>query len=209
MVPSGSSNGTCAFGFAGDCADSIPDVISDLQLGGVPVSAASQMVSGCAVSSGTVSCNGNGFPTNNTTNIVIPNGFNNVVHVNNLITKVDYHFNERHSISGMYFFGNNSGTVEDFPELQSQWLSQIHTRAQVVGGSWIWTPNARWVNEARFGYNRLYQPTLPSDLNTPASAYGLDTGVSGAETGGLPRIGFGGYFTTLGGFKWPKFQGPD
>jgi hypothetical protein len=66
------------------------------------------------------------------------------------------------------------------------------------------------VNEVRFGYNRLYQPTLPGDLNTPASAYGLDTGVSGPNTGGLPRIGFGGYFFPgLGGFKWPKFQGPD
>ena len=43
----------------------------------------------------------------------------------------------------MYFFGNNSGTVEDFSELQQKWLSDIHTRAQVVGGSWIWTPNAR------------------------------------------------------------------
>ncbi len=205
----GTSNGTCAFGFAGDCADSIPDVISDLELGGVKVSPASQTISGCAISGGTVSCNGKGFPTNDTTNINIANGFNNVVHVDNAIGKVDYHFNERHSISGMYFFGNNSGTVEDFPELQPQWLSDIHTRAQVVGGNWIWTPNARWVNEARVGYNRLYQPTLPGDLDTPASAYGLDTGVTGPYTGGLPRIGFGGYFTTLGGFKWPKFQGPD
>jgi hypothetical protein len=209
MVPFGSSTGTCAFGYAGDCADSIPDVIADLQLGGVPISAASQTVSGCAVTGGTVACNGKGFPTNNTTNINIANGFNNVVHVNNLIAKVDYSLNQHHTISGMYFFGNNSGTVEDFPELQPQWLSDIHTRAQVVGGSWIWTPGSRWVNEARFGYNRLYQPTLPGDLNTPASSYGLDTGISGPDTGGLPRIGFGGYFTTLGGFKWPKFQGPD
>ena len=110
----------------------------------------------------------------------------------------------------MYFFGNNSGTVEDFPELQNKWRSKIHTRAQVVGGSWVFTPSARWVNEARFGYNRLYQPTLPGDLNTPASGYGLNTGVSGPFTGGLPRIGFAGYFFPgLGGFKWPKFQGPD
>jgi hypothetical protein len=209
MVPAGASNGTCAFGFAGDCADSIPDVIADLQLGGVPISPASQSISGCAVTGTSVACNGKGFPTNNTTSIGITNGFNNIVHINNLVAKVDYRFSERHSINGMYFFGNNSGTVEDFPELQSQWLSNIHTRAQVVGGSWVWTPGSRWVNEARFGYNRLYQPTLPGDINTPASAYGLDTGVSGPETGGLPRIGFGGYFTTLGGFKWPKFQGPD
>jgi Carboxypeptidase regulatory-like domain/TonB dependent receptor len=204
------TNGTCSFLSIGDCADSIPDVVADLQAGGVAVDAASLNIAGCALSGGTVACNGSGFPTNNAQSINITNGFNNDVHVNNLVAKMDYAPNGRHGISGMYFFGNNTGTVEDFPELQQKWLSDIHTRAQVVGGSWIWTPNARLVNEARFGYNRLYQPTLPGDLNTPASAYGLNTGVSGAFTGGLPRIGFGGYFFPgLGGFKWPKFQGPD
>ena len=208
-------NGTCSFGFAGDCADSIPDAIADITepaavSAGVIVSPASLLISGCAVSVASVTCNGTGFPTNNAQSIAITNGFNNVVHVNNFVGKGDYKLNERSSISGTYFFGNNSGNVEDFPELQTKWLSTIHTRAQVVGGSWIWTPTARLVNEARAGYNRLYQPTLPDDLNTPASAYGLDTGVSGPLTGGLPRIGFGGYFFPgLGGFKWPKFQGPD
>jgi hypothetical protein len=215
-------NGTCAFGFAGDCADSIPDAISDLLLAPAPtiVSPASLTIAGCALSGASIACNGTGFPSNNQTNIGtalsasqaigITNGFNNVVNVNNVVAKVDFKINERNSISGMYFFGNNTGTVEDFPELQQKWLSDIHTRAQVGGGNWIWTPTARVVNEARFGYNRLYQPTLPGDLNTPASAYGLDTGVSGPESGGLPRIGFGGYFFPgLGGFKWPKFQGPD
>ncbi|MFZ1156172.1 MAG: carboxypeptidase-like regulatory domain-containing protein, partial [Candidatus Sulfotelmatobacter sp.] len=174
-VPSTGAN--CSFGFAGDCADSIPDAIADLQLApadaGVIVSPASLLISGCMVSGATVTCNGSGFPLNNTQGIGIANGFNNVVHVNNLVGKMDYHLNQRSSFSGTYFFGNNSGNVEDFPELQQKWLSTIHTRAQVLGGNWIWTPGARWVNEARAGYNRLYQPTLPDDLNTPASAYGL------------------------------------
>ncbi|MGD0761499.1 MAG: TonB-dependent receptor, partial [Candidatus Sulfotelmatobacter sp.] len=214
-VPSTTPNGTCTFQPAtGDCADSIPDVIADLQSSanatGIGVSPASLRIAGCSVSGSTVTCNGTGFPTNNSQSINISNGFNNVVKVQNFVGKVDYRLNERNGISGMYFFGNNSGTVEDFPELQQRWLSDIHTRAQVLGGSWIWTPGARWVNDARVGYNRLYQPTLPGDLNAPASSYGLDTGVSGPETGGLPRIGFGGYFFPgLGGFKWPKFQGPD
>ena len=205
------STPNCLFGTqTGDCANSIPDVIADLQAGGIKVSPASLQVAGCALSGAAVTCNGKGFPTNNSQSISITNGFNNDVRVQNFVGKVDYRFNDRHSISGMYFFGNNRGTVEDFPELQSFWRSRIHTRAQVAGGSWVWVPSARWVNEARFGYNRLYQPTLPGDLNTPASAYGLDTGVSGPFTGGLPRIGFGGYFFPgLGGFKWPKFQGPD
>ena len=204
-------NGTCAFGFAGDCADSIPDAIADLQSGannsGFGVSAASLKIAGCNNSG---ACDGSGFPMNNTQGIGITNGFNNNVHVDNVVGKVDFTLNDRNSISGTYFFGNNSGTVEDFPELQQKWLSDIHTRAQVVGGNWTYTPGSHVVNEVRVGYNRLYQPTLPGDLNTPASSYGLNTGASGPNTGGLPRIGFGGYFFPgLGGFKWPKFQGPD
>jgi hypothetical protein len=208
------TNGTCSFLTTGDCADSIPDVIADLlspaNNSGFTVDAASLNIAGCALTGGMVTCNGSGFPLNNAQSINITNGFNNVVHEDNLVAKLDYRLNDRHSISGTYFFGNNSGTVEDFPELQQKWLSDIHTRAQVVGGNWIWTPSGHWVNEVRAGYNRLYQPTLPGDLNTPASSYGLNTGVSGPNTGGLPRIGFGGYFFPgLGGFKWPKFQGPD
>jgi hypothetical protein len=201
--------GNCVFVAAGDCANSIPNAIVDLQAGGIAISPASLQVAGCTLGP-PVSCNGKGFPTNNNPTINIVNGFPNQVTVHNGVGKVDYHFNERNTISGMYFFGNNSGTVEDFPELQDAWRSKIHTRAQVAGGSWVWTPTARLVNEARFGYNRLYQPTLPGDLNVPASTYGLNTGVSGPYTGGLPRIGFAGYFFPgLGGFKWPKFQGPD
>jgi hypothetical protein len=176
----------------------------------VPISAASQLISGCAVSGTTVTCNGSGFPINNTQSPNVVQGFPNNVGVDNALGKVDFNVNQHNSVSGIYFFGNNTGTVEDFPELQSKWRSQIHTRAQVVGGNWIWTPNANWVNEARVGYNRLYQPTLPGDLNSPASSYGIDTGVSGPFTGGLPRIGFAGAFVPgLGAFKWPKFQGPD
>ena len=196
---------------AGDCANSIPDAIADLIANHVPISAASQLISGCTVSaSGAVTCKGTGFPINNTQSIDVVQGFPNDVGVDNATGKVNFTINQANSISGMYFYGNNNGTVEDFPELQSQWRSKIHTRAQVVGGNWIWTPNARWVNEARVGYNRLYQPTLPGDLGTPASGYGLNTGVSGPFTGGLPRIGFAGAFVPgLGAFKWPKFQGPD
>jgi hypothetical protein len=194
----------------GDCGGSIPDAIADLVANGVPISAASLQISGCTVSGSTVTCAGTGFPINNTQSIGVVQGFPNNVGVDNVLGKVDFNVNQRNSISGMYFYGNNNGTVEDFPELQSNWRSKIHTRAQVVGGNWIWTPGSRWVNEFRVGYNRLYQPTLPGDLGTPASGYGLDTGVSGPFTGGLPRIGFAGAFVPgLGAFKWPKFQGPD
>jgi len=202
--------GNCLFLPAGDCGGSIPDAIADLQAAGVTISPASLKVAGCSLTGSTVSCNGSGFPTNNNPAINMTQGFPNQATTHNAVGRLDYYLNPRNTVSGMYFFGNNSGTVEDFPELQSQWRSQIHTRSQVIGASWVWTPNPRWVNEVRVGYSRLYQPTLPGDLSKPASAYGLDTGVSGPFTGGLPRIGFAGAFVPgLGAFKWPKFQGPD
>src|SRR6202167_3422060 len=210
FMPASTTNAGNCLVITGDCADSIQDAINDLQASGVTISQASLNIAGCTVSGGAVTCNGTGFPTNNTQSTTIPNGFPNDVTVYNGVGKVDVNVNQNNRVSGMYFFGNNTGTVEDFPELQSKWRSDIHTRAQVVGGNWIWTPNAVWVNEARVGYNRLYQPTLPGDVGTAAAGYGLDTGVSGPFTGGLPRIGFAGAFVPgLGAFKWPKCAAPD
>lgn len=211
--------GNCPPGVTGDCNNSAVDAIAGVHAaflaGTIPtdVSPASLKIAGCALGP-PITCNGTGFPSNNGTNpngvTSIVNGFPNDVHADNIIGKIDYHIGERHALSGMYFFGNNSGTVEDFPELQPQWRSLIHTRAQVLGTNWVWIPSSRWTNEARFGYNRLYQPTYPGDHNVPASQYGLNTGVpAGPLYGGLPRIGFFGQFQTLGGFKWPKLQGPD
>jgi len=191
---------------------SIPDAISDLIAHGVPISATSLKVSGCTLGP-PVTCNGQGFPTNNGANgTAITTGFPNTVSANNAVGKIDYRINERHTLSGTYFFGNNSGTVDDALQLQPQWLTLIHTRAQVVGLNWTYVPSSHWVNEARFGYNRLYQPTFSADHNESAASLGINDGVTNPLYGGLPRLkikGFGGIFETLGGFKWPKIQGPD
>jgi len=199
----------------GDPSNSIPDAVHDLLANDVAISLVSQKISGCTVTGSypteVTTCNGKGFPTNTSGSTGVVQGFPNDAKTEDLLGKVDYHVNDRHTISGSYFFGNNSGIAEDFPELQPNWRSVIHTRAQVAGGSWTWTPSARWVNEARIGYSRLYQPTKPGDLNVdPMAAYGLNTGIPfGPLTGGLPRISFGPFFQGLGGFKWPKIQGPD
>src|SRR5229473_6039409 len=168
--------GTCTF-VTGDCANSIPDAIADVHgafLAGAissDVSPVSLQVAGCTFTPpNTVSCDGKGFPTNDGTNPLGPTtlnyGLSNTVTSDNAVGKVDYNWNERNTFSTMYFFGNNSGTVADAQQLQTQWLTQIHTRAQVFGESWTYVPNSRWVNEARFGYNRLYQPTFTNDHTT-------------------------------------------
>jgi hypothetical protein len=214
--------GNCFYTGVGDCQNSIPDAIANIHAGFVggflpnDVSAASLSIAGCAFTPPTtVTCNGSGFPLNPSTVPFssINYGLPNTVSSDNAVGKVDYHLNEKNTFSSDYFFGNNSGTVSDASELQTKWLTQIHTRAQVFGENWTYVPTSRWVNEARFGYNRLYQPTFTNDHNTNIeNTYGLDTGVTNPLYGGLPRISvFPDYIfpQELGGFNWPKVQGPD
>ena len=214
-LPTPAGGSSCMFLPSGDCANSLVNAIQDLQAGGIPVSAASLQIGGCTLGP-PVTCNGTGFPTNPGTNpagtTTINFGLPNSVSSDNAIGKVDYHLNDHHTISGRYFFGNNNGTVSDASQLQTKWLTQIHTRAQVAGVNWTYVPNSQWVNEARFGYNRLYQPTFTADHNMPATDYGLDTGVTNPLYGGLPRINIAPFYIfpqELGGFNWPKVQGPD
>jgi len=213
---------SCAYIATGDCVNSVINAIADVHAaylaGAIPndVSTASLQIAGCTMGP-PISCNGTGMPLNNGTNpagsTTIDYGLPNTVSVNNGVAKVDYQPNARNTLSTMYFYGNNDGTVQDASELQTKWLTQIHTRAQVFGINYVWTPTTQWVNEARFGYNRLYQPTQVNDHNVPASDYGLNTGVTTPLYGGLPRINVAGFFgfpaSGLGGFNWPKVQGPD
>jgi hypothetical protein len=223
-LASPSSGPDCFFSGAagGDCINSAVDAINEVHAaflaGQIPtdVSAASLNIAGCTLGP-PVTCNGGGLPTNPGTN---PSGVNivnydlpNDVSVDNTVGKVDYQLNAKNTISGLYFFGNNNGTVQDASQLQKKWLTEIHTRAQVAGVNWVWTPNSGYTNEARFGYNRLYQPTFPNDHTLSATSYGLNTGVTNPLYGGLPRINvldlFGFPLGGIGGFNWPKVQGPD
>jgi len=199
----------------GDPLNSVPDAITGVQQAGFTPSPPSMKIGGCQLGP-PITCDGSGFPTNNGTSAAGPTTINyglpNNVTTDNAVAKIDYQINQRHSVNGLYFFGNNNGTVSDANQLQTAWLTQIHTRAQVVGLSWTWILSPRMVNEARFGYNTLYQPTFTNDHNTPASAYGLNTGVTNPLYGGLPRINISDFYVfpqELGGFNWPKVQGPD
>ena len=212
------STPNCTFIAAGDCTNSIADAIADIQAApaalGLSISPVSLQLAGCQLGP-PVTCNGKGFPQNSGINPAGPGLINvflpNTVNADNAVGKVDYHINDRHTLSGLYFYGNNNGTVNDAGEVQPQWLTQIHTRAQVTGANWTWVPGTRWVNEARFGYNRLYQPTFTADHNVPASSYGINTGVTNPLYGGLPIITILPFNVPeiLGGFVWPKVQGPD
>ncbi len=199
----------------GDPLNSVPDAIAGVIAAGITPSVPSLKIGGCTLGP-PISCDGTGFPTNNGASPLGPTTINfglpNTVSTDNAVAKADYQINQRHSLNGMYFFGNNNGTVSDASQLQAKWLTLIHTRAQVAGATWVWIPTAKLLNEFRFGYNTLYQPTYVNDHGSLASTYGLNTGVTNPLYGGLPRINISDFYIfpqELGGFNWPKIQGPD
>jgi len=85
-----------------------------------------------------------------------PNGelsldLNNHNREDNGILKLDYHLSEKSNLVATYFLGDSVQTEEDTTVTNALFLSQSKTRAQVVGGGWIWTPTARLTNQFRVG----------------------------------------------------------
>ncbi len=137
--------------------------------------------------------------------------FNNRNREDNGILKLDYHFSDKTSFVGTYFIGDSVQTEEDTTVTNPIFLSQAVTRAQVVGGGWIWTPTSRLTNQFRVGYNRFWQKDVVSDSNTNPSVFGLNTGVTNPINFGLPEIRISGFQQhTLGGNEsWPLYTTPN
>jgi hypothetical protein len=169
------------------------------------------------------------FPTNPGTQFagspqsVVPSGLfylsdNNSTYSG--LAKVDYHPNEKNTVSGMFFIGQGYGQWDDNPgAITAPWSeTDLPFQNRVGSGAWTWTPNSTWVNEVKVGYTHVYAPDLSADRNAnPASPWGLSNGLPtgyGINTGetspaffGLPLIYITG-FTNLGGGNWPRFVGP-
>ena len=99
---------------------------------------------------------------------------NNRNREDNGIVKLDYHLSEKNSLIATYFIGDSLQTEEDTTVVNPLFLSQAQTRAQVVGGGWIWTPTARLTNQFRVGYNRFWQQVVQADHNTDPTSLRLE-----------------------------------
>jgi hypothetical protein len=137
--------------------------------------------------------------------------FNNLNREDNGILKLDYHLSERHTLTGMYFIGDSVQTEEDSTVLNPLFLSQAYTRAQVLGGGWIWTPNARLTNQFHVGYNRFSQEVVVADHNLDPASLGINTGVTNPTDFGIPEIRISGFNShTIGGNgSWPLYTIPN
>src|SRR5579864_4600618 len=149
------------------------------------------------------------YPANPAASSSVTIGFPNVNSSDSVLGKIDYHINERHTLNGMVFWGRDFETAQDQAFLQPKWLSTQSQKPITGGGNWTWTPNSRWVNEARLGYVYDNKANLAVDHNIPASAYGINTGVTDPQRFGMPQINVTPFNSLGGGVNWPKFQGPD
>src|SRR4029077_20813737 len=198
-VPTGNGFG-CLTLTTGDCTNSIPDAIADLNAQGTPLSALSSTLAAL-------------YPTNPVTDPANPEllniGFPNRNREDNGLFKVDYNLNQRNAITGRYFIGDSIQTERDIPVLRPEWQSQAVTRAQVLGANWIFTISPRWINEAKFGFNRFNQSILTVDANVPPTKYGINTGVTAPINYGMPEIAVSGFISLGGNHGWPLLTTPN
>jgi hypothetical protein len=197
----------------GDPENSIPDAIASLGARGIAVNSLSRNLIG------TGSFTGNGsfpglFPGNDGTNPAGPtqisSGFPNLNRMDNFIVKVDHVINEKNNLTGRYFFGDSLQTEQDITVLRPEWRSTSDLNAQVFGVNWIWTPNVRWVNEAKFGFNRFWQAILTADnALDPVQTYGINTGVTDPVNFGMPTIDISGFNQLGGNSGWPLLTTPN
>ena len=189
-----------------DPANSMPDAIAALQNSGITPTPLSLKLTGCTLGP-PISCTGGLYPTNSGASPSIIQGFPSAFGSDNGVLKIDYHINDRNTLSGYYFQSEGVITAEDIVYLQPQWRSVQDNRPRVLGINWTSTLNSRWVNVARFGYILMNRGSQQVDSNLPPSTYGIFTGVT--TVGSSPIIHVGA-FNQLGGHPgWPYRFGPD
>jgi hypothetical protein len=151
-----------------------------------------------------------GFTASTTDPTLIDLDLTNHNREDNALVKIDYHPNERNTISGRYVYGNSLQTEEDTYALGPQFLSQANTKLGVMGVNWTYTPNSRWVNEARFGFNRDWQKLYTKDHTVnPLTGYGINTGITDPTLFGLPRINVSPFNYLGGNSSWPLYTAPN
>jgi len=196
----------------GDASKSMVDAIAALQGAGVAVSPVSLKLAGCTAG-GSPACTGGLFPNSGASNSFLST-FPTANQSDNGVAKIDYHPNDKSTINGMFFLGNYTAAGEDHPFAQVQSTDTAPIRAWSSTVSWVYTPSSNVVNEMRFGYNRVSFDFVNIDVNTPASTYGINTGVTNPLAGGLPSItmaGFGNGGTPVIGtaFNRPQYFTPN
>jgi hypothetical protein len=185
------SNVPATGSLGGDTHNSMVDAITALQKAGVTPNPVSLKLFGCSL--GPVTCNGGLIQGASPTSTTFVSSFPNTNVSDNGIGKIDYQLNSKHIINGLLLVGNYLGNGEDHPVTSAIWQNGNPLRTYTIGANWIWTASSRVVNNARFGYNKVYFALVPDDASLFANGkdYALNTGIT--STGGFPNVTITGF----------------
>lgn len=202
-------------------ADGVGDATTNLvlgcqaALGGTGVTALSAHLAGLNTDCTKASNFPGVFPVNNgTTGLSFPTGLVSTNTSDSGLGKIDYHINDKNSLSGTFFDGKETGVFADSVTLmQPYWRSLLKMDSMTGNVNWTYTPTSTMVNEVRWGYARFHEQFLSVDHDVNAfDGYGINTGVTNPAYFGAPDIfiqtGLLNSNFQLGG-EWPKTVGPD
>ncbi|HEV2201901.1 MAG TPA: TonB-dependent receptor [Bryobacteraceae bacterium] len=177
----------------GDPRNSMADAITGLQAAGVPVSPVSLKIFGC---NNSAVCTGGFIPAQpNSTAFV--SSFPNDNVSDNYVSKIDYNINDKNRINGMVLAGRYHALGEDHAATNAAWGDNVVQDTWTITGNWVYTPNSRLVNEARYGYNRATFFFDPADASVKADGVGYPIN-TGTGVGGFPTITVFGFDAQAG-----------
>jgi hypothetical protein len=181
---------------------SMVDAISALQAKGIPISPVSLALTGCTAGAAPT-CTGGLYQNASANSTAYLSSFPNVNTSDNGVAKIDYHINDKNTLSGFFFLGNYIGVGEDHSFVNQAFEDNSPIRTWSTVESWIWVPSSTTVNNLRFGYNRVDFGFLNNDENilSDGKGYPLNTGVT--TPGGLPNI----YISPFGSFGGGSYLG--
>ena len=128
------------------------------------------------------------FPVSNGSND-LTTALNSTDRIYSGVGKIDYHLNDKNSLSGMFFMSPGSGAFVDDPGHQVLAYQETTQYARSIVGSvgWTYVPNSNWVNSFRFGLSHYYQTFISGDSTVDPTTYGIFTGVTNPASFGFPR----------------------
>ena len=187
----------------GDPSNSFPDAIADLRAHNIQPNQLSLNLAGCTAAG---TCDPTkGIFTNGTSSFLKSSGLDNIGHSDDQLEKIDYHLSDKNNINGEYLLGNATDQTAGLG-LQPYWANIDHNRVMVVRAVWVYVPNSRWVNEARFGYDRYnlqdYNGECTQNLGQPDyyKQFGFVSGINApSPVCGFPNIVIGNFAATGAG----------
>ena len=199
--------------------NSFPDAIAAIEKLGLTPNALSLNLAGCTAAGACNAANGifgnSGATQADPLALLISGGSHN------FIAKTDYHINDHNSLNGEFVYGLGNFLYPS-SAIQQYWEIGLKDQIAEVGRAvWAWTPNANWVNEARFGIDHSNASAdiaeCPGKVGQPnyLTAFGFTTGLpQNPPACGFPVITITG-FSSLGqsgpisGNNFNTYEGSD